>query len=147
MKTVVVFDSTYGNTEKVARRIAEALPGTVKVLNVGEARPQALSGADVLVLGSPTIGGRATKRMQEFLEEIPRNIAARMSLAAFDTRISMKFAHIFGYAAARMAEALSQKGCALKRPPEGFIVKGRIGPLAEGELERASAWAKSLVDE
>jgi flavodoxin len=29
MKTVVVYDSVFGNTEQVARRIAEALPGTV----------------------------------------------------------------------------------------------------------------------
>jgi hypothetical protein len=28
--------------------------------------------------------------------------------------------------------------------PEGFFVKASKGPLLEGELERASAWAKKF---
>jgi hypothetical protein len=56
----------------------------------------------------------------------------------------MKFARIFGWAAARMAEKLTASGSSLKAPPEGFIVKGRSGPLAEGETERAKAWAKGI---
>ena len=144
MKTLVVYDSVFGNTEQIARRIAEAIPGTVKLLRVGAASPHELSGADLLVVGSPTIGGRATKPMQEFLESIPKGVAQKVSLASFDTRISMKFAQIFGYAATRMADALAQKGCAPRLPPEGFVVKGRNGPLAEGELERASAWGKTV---
>lgn len=43
-----------------------------------------------------------------------------------------------------MADALAKKGCSPKLPPEGFIVKGRDGPLAEGELERAAAWGKTI---
>jgi len=144
MKTVVVYDSVFGNTEQVARRIAEALPGTVKLVKVGGASPQELNGADMLIVGSPTVGGRATRPMQEFLELIPKSVAEKVRLAAFDTRISMKFAQVFGYAAPRMADVLVQKGCALKLPPEGFIVKGRNGPLDDGELERASAWGKTL---
>jgi len=29
--------------------------------------------------------------------------------------------------------------------PEGFIVEGKEGPLKEGEVERAAAWAKTLL--
>jgi flavodoxin len=141
----VVFDSVFGNTEQIARRVAEALPGTVKVVKVGGASVMEINGADLLVVESPTVGGRATKPMQEFLDNIPKNAAEKVRLASFDTRISMKFAHIFGYAATRMADALAQKGCVLKLPPEGFIVKGRNGPLADGELERATAWGKAIV--
>jgi flavodoxin I len=144
VKIVVVYDSVFGNTEQVARRIAEALPGTVKLVKVAGASPQELNGADMLVVGSPTVGGRATKPMQEFLERIPKSIAERVRFAVFDTRISMKFAQVFGYAAPRMADVLVQKGSALKQPPEGFIVKGRSGPLDDGELERAAAWGKTL---
>ena len=109
MKTVVVYDSVFGNTEQVARRIAEALPGTVKLVKVGGASPQELNGADMLIVGSPTVGGRATRPMQEFLELIPKSVAEKVRLAAFDTRISMKFAQVFGYAAPRMADVLVQK--------------------------------------
>jgi len=30
--------------------------------------------------------------------------------------------------------------------PEGFLVKGKKGPLKEGELERAAGWARSLLE-
>jgi flavodoxin len=144
MKTVVIYDSVFGNTEQVAKRIADVIPGTVKVVKVGGASLLDLGTADLVVVGSPTVGGRATRPMQEFVESIPKSVAEKVHLAAFDTRISMKFAQMFGYAATRMADALAQKGGALKLPPEGFIVKGRNGPLAEGELDRASAWGKTI---
>jgi hypothetical protein len=30
-------------------------------------------------------------------------------------------------------------------PPESFIVSGREGPLADGELERARTWARQIM--
>jgi flavodoxin len=144
MKTVVIYDSVFGNTEQVAKRIADVIPGTVKVVKVSGVSMLELGNADLLIVGSPTVGGRATKPMQEFVESIPKGVAEKARIASFDTRISMKFAQIFGYAATRMADALAQKGAELKLPPEGFIVKGRNGPLAEGELDRASAWGKTI---
>jgi hypothetical protein len=30
-------------------------------------------------------------------------------------------------------------------PPESFFVNGKEGPLVEGELDRATAWAESLA--
>ncbi len=144
MRTLVVYDSVFGNTEKIARAIASALPGTVKVSRVGEVSPGDVGGTDMLVLGSPTVGGRATKPMQDFVDRIPDSVAEKVRLAAFDTRITMKFAKVFGYAAPRMAETLTRKGSSMKIPAEGFIVKGRNGPLAEGELERAAGWGKRV---
>jgi flavodoxin I len=144
MKALVVYDSMFGNTEQIARRIGETLTGTVRVVKSGGVSLQDLNGLDLLVLGSPTVGGRATKPMQEFVENLPRTVAEKVRYAAFDTRISMKSARIFGYAAPRIAEALSQKGGCAVLAPEGFIVKGRSGPLADGELQRASEWAKRL---
>jgi flavodoxin I len=142
MKTLVVYDSVFGNTEKVARAIAAELPGTVRVSRVGAVSAEELGGTDLLVVGSPTVGGRATKPMQEFVNGVPAHVAARVRLAAFDTRITMRFAKVFGYAAPRMAEALARKGSSLALPPQGFIVNGRNGPLADGELERAAEWGK-----
>ena len=145
MKTLVVYDSVFGNTEKVAHAIAASLPGTVSVSRVGQVSGRDLGGIDFLVLGSPTVGGRPTVPMQGFLDALPDGVAARVRLAAFDTRITMKFARMFGYAAPRMAEALTRKGSRLAVPPEGFIVKGRNGPLADGELDRAAEWGRKAA--
>jgi flavodoxin I len=144
MRTLIVYDSTFGNTEQLARSVASVIPGTVKLAKVGAATPQDLQDMDLLVLGSPTVGGRATKAMQDFVQSIPDPVAQKLRLAAFDTRVPMRFVQIFGYAAPRMADAMRSKGCARQSAPEGFIVKGRSGPLAEGELDRAAAWARQV---
>ena len=50
-----------------------------------------------------------------------------------------------GYAAPRITNAFKKKGGNLAVTPEGFFVKGKEGPLKEGELERAASWAKEIA--
>ena len=61
MKTLVVYDSGYGNTEIIARAIGEALPGEVEMVRVGEVKAGDLEAADLLVIGSPTHGSLPTE--------------------------------------------------------------------------------------
>jgi flavodoxin I len=144
MKALVVYDSVYGNTEQIAKAVAAGIAGSTQAVRVGAAGVDALRSIDLLVVGSPTLGGRPSRAMQSFIDGIPQPVAKGLQVAAFDTRVAMKFARIFGWAAARMAEKLKASGSSLKAPPEGFIVKGRSGPLTEGEAERAKAWAKGI---
>jgi flavodoxin len=146
MKVLIVYDSVYGNTEKIAKAIGSAINGDVKVLRVGEVNPSELKTFDLLIVGSPTQGGRPTPAIQEFLKKIPEPSLQNINVAAFDTRFSAKIAMVFGYAAGRIASSLKGKGSTLAVPPEGFFVKGSQGPLKEGELERAASWAKGIVE-
>jgi len=146
MKVIVVYDSLYGNTEKIAKAIGGALAGEVKVLRVAEANPAEIQSSDFFIVGSPTQGGRATKEMQAFLDKIPSTSLKGINVATFDTRYTTKFVKIFGYAAGRIANSLKSKGGNLVVSPEGFFVTGSKGPLKEGELERAATWAKSIVE-
>ena len=145
MKALIVYDSTYGNTEKIAKAIGAALTGEVKVLRAGEVNPAELNAFDLLVIGSPTYGGRPMPSVAELLNKIPESAIKGKNIAAFDTRIPTKLAKIFGYAADRIAKNLKEKGVNLVVQGEGFFVNGKEGPLKEGELERASSWAKGLV--
>jgi hypothetical protein len=52
---------------------------------------------------------------------------------------------IFGYAAEPIADRLQKKGGTLVTPPEGFYVGDTEGPLLDGELERATAWAQDIA--
>ena len=146
MKALIVYDSLYGNTEKIARAIGGAITGEVKVLNVSEANPLELESVDLFIVGSPTQGGRQTKAIQEFLGKIPGNALKNMSVASFDTRMKTKLVKIFGYASGRIADSLRDKGGTLIVPAEGFFVKSNEGPLVEGESERAASWAKGIVE-
>jgi flavodoxin len=144
MKALVVFDSTWGNTEKIAHAVASGLGGSTKAHRVGSAEAKEYEGIDLLVLGSPILGGRPSPAMQGYIKAIPQPVAEKLTVATFDTRLTMKFAKIFGYAAVRMANQMKNKGCRVKLT-EGFIVKGTNGPLADGELERATEWGSKLA--
>jgi flavodoxin I len=145
MKTLVVYDSAYGNTRKIAESIGSAVSGEVKVLPAGEVGPADLKSLDFLIAGSPTYGGRPTPAMIGFLDTIPQGALKGIGVAAFDTRLPSKWVKIFGFAAGKIAGSLKSKGGTPAAPPEPFFVKGTQGPLLEGEPERAAAWAKELV--
>ena len=155
MKTLIVYDSMFGNTEKVARAAAEALApaGQASVVRPDEASPADLGSFDLLIVGTPVQGGRPTKAISGFLGRIPEDALINIHVAAFDTRISAKeksfglkiVVGIFGYAAGRILDVLKSKGGIPAAAPEGFIVEDREGPLRAGELERAAAWAKAIL--
>ena len=145
MKTLVVYDSLYGNTEQIAKAIGDAVGGEVTVSSVGEAKPSELSTSELLFVGSPTHGGRASPAMREFLDKVQALALEGTNVAAFDTRLSTRWVGIFGFAAGRIAKSLEKRGGTLVLSPEAFYVKGTKGPLKEGELERAAAWAKEIV--
>ncbi len=145
MKTLVVYDSAYGNTERIARAIGSAIAGDVHVSHVGGLDDSSLERVDLLIIGSPTQGGKPTKAIQDFLDNIPESFLTRGCVAAFDTRLSTKWVGIFGYAAGRIAENLKARGAYLVASPAAFFVKGKEGPLKAGEVERASVWAKETA--
>ena len=145
MKALVVYDSTYSNTEKIAKSIGGALTGDVKVLRAADVNPAEFNSFDLLVIGSPTNGGRPLPSIAKLLNNIPETVIKGKNVAVFDTRFSSKMAKIFGYAADRIAKNLKDKGANLVVPAEAFFVTGKEGPLKDGELERAAAWAKTLV--
>jgi flavodoxin len=148
MKTLVVYDSVYGNTEIIAQAIAGALPGEVQVARVGQAQPANLESADLLVIGSPTHGALPTEAIQNLIAKVgsPTHEGARA--ATFDTRLTWPFLERWGgFAALKIAETLEEKGWTLAGEPGGFFVRGlKKGPLKKGEEERAVAWAKTLVE-
>jgi flavodoxin I len=148
MKALIVYDSVYGNTEKIAKAIAGAITPSneIKILRAGEANPSESESIDLIIVGSPTQGGRPTPAIQEFLKRVSEPAIKGINVAAFDTRFSTRWVRISGYAAGRIADNLKGKGGTLVSPPEGFFVKGRKGPLKDGEVERAASWAKGIVE-
>ncbi len=147
METLVAYDSLYGNTEIVAKAIAAALPGEVEVQRVGKVQVGELETIDLLVIGSPTHGAMPTDAAQALVNRIGPPLREGARMATFDTRLTWPFLERWGgFAAPKMAEALEGKGWTVAGEPGGFFVRGlKKGPLKKGEVERASAWAKSLV--
>jgi flavodoxin len=151
MKTLIIYDSVFGNTAKVAQAMAVAVQAAA--LPVSQVTLDQLQEVKLLIIGSPTRSFRPTPAISKFLKSLPHNQLAGISVAAFDTRIwlqtidSAAFRFIVdkgGYAASTMANALKTKGGTLVVPPEGFLVTGEEGPLKDGELERAAEWVRNM---
>ena len=147
MKTLVVYDSVYGNTEIIAWTIGDAIPGEVEVLHVGQVNAGDLPNVDLLIIGSPTHGAMPTEAAQGLVEKIGPPTREGAKAATFDTRLTWWFLERWGgFAAPKMADTLKEKGWTLAGEPGGFFVKGlKKGPLKRGEVDRAAAWAKGLV--
>ena len=148
MNTLVVFDSQYGNTEKVARQIAQTLEpfGVARAVRVSEASPEMLTDVELLVVGSPTQAWNSTNAMKDFFARLNPALQKKLRVAAFDTRVD-KPRLLTGSAAYAMAKQLKHLGVTLLLKPECFLVTGMEGPLAEGELNHAAVWALALRDE
>jgi len=154
MKTLIIYDSKFGNTKVVAHTIMKALPSSLtKILSVNKTSISSLKSFSLLIVGSPTHGGRPTQNIQNFLNKIPQNFLISINVAVFDTRYLEKDLNFllkiliktFDYAAPKIAKILVNKGGRLIVPPEGFIVTKKDGPLKKGEIERVSKWAKNLL--
>ncbi len=142
MYTFVAYDLQFGNTERIAQAIANTLHtfGPVQVVHVDPAHLLDCRKADLLILGSPTQGFRATQAMQSFVEEIPFALLRGLAVASFDTRTHGPW----GSAARHLTRQLRVLGIEPLVPPMSFFVKGTQGPLVEGEVERAARWALGL---
>ena len=138
MNTLVVFDSAAGNTERIANTIAAGIGPSAKAIRINSPEAIQLEKTSLLIVGSPTYGGRPTEGMLKYLNGLSLP-SKTLKVATFDTRLKMKLTKLFGYAADKMETHFKEKGIMIKGKPEGFIVKGRNGPLSEGELERANS--------
>ncbi|MBN1899345.1 MAG: flavodoxin family protein [Spirochaetes bacterium] len=156
MKALIVYDSFFGNTEKIALGISKALGPKVKAkaLKVGNVKMEQLIGLDLLIVGSPTRAFRPTKAITDLLKSLPSNGLKGVKVAAFDTRISpdkiksrllTRLVKWLGYAAEPIDSRLRKKGGSPVLPPEGFFVDDSKGPLTKGELERAAGWARQCI--
>ena len=164
MRSLVVYESWFGNTKQIAERIAAALApeGEVRLVTVDEPLPP-LEDVDLLVVGAPThIHGLSSRRSREgaleqgaagepgigvrgWIDELP-NGARGPRVAAFDTR-AHKPAMLVGSAAHGITRRLRQHGYALAAEPQSFFVQATPGPLEAGELERAWEWGRTLANE
>jgi hypothetical protein len=167
MKSLVIYESWFGNTQRVAEKIAAALApeGEVEILSVDDPVPS-LVGVDLIVLGAPThVHGLSSTRSRKgaidqrgdagepgigargWVEQLPPPPGDGTRMAAvFDTR-AHKPELLVGSAAHGIARRFRRRGYRLAVGPESFFVDGTEGPLAEGELERAWEWGRALANE
>lgn len=150
MAVLVVYDTSFGNTARIAEAIASTCGGSIQQHSAID--PLSLPETGLLIVGSPTQGGRPTTALQRWLDGIRPEALAAWRVAAFDTRLSGRaetgsirlLLRLLGYAGPRILRALEAKGGRPVAAPQGFLVDARQGPLHPGEIERARGWGRQL---
>jgi len=143
MKACVIFDTRYGNTEKIARSfetgLKEAGVQTVCV-NARDVVVDSLKQYDLICVGAPTEGFTASKPMKELLANLKSNDLSGKYGFAFDTKLDWRLS---GSAAKFIEKELNNLGLQVIAPRESAIVftlkeRGAItgARLKEGEEKR-----------
>jgi hypothetical protein len=168
MRALVVYESMYGNTHRIAEAIARGLRSAyaVQVVSVGGARYEHVGRYDLIVAGGPThahgmsrpdtreaaITAPQAKAGQLKVEPDAGGVSLRVWLdtlglggghaAAFDTRLQ-GYAFVTGRASKGIAAMLRQHGFELVVEPISFLVD-RHDHLLPGEEERAERWGATV---
>ena len=159
MKTVVVYESHWGNTEAIARAIADGIgPGAV-ALTTDAAVGETIADAELIVAGAPVMALRlptddtlaklgnddkepkadvSHPSMRDWLAGLPHRNGFG---AAFETRLRWSP----GGATGAIEKGLATAGYKRLTSGRKFVVKGGHGPLREGELDAARAWGGELA--
>jgi hypothetical protein len=161
LHVLIVYESMFGNTREIAGAIAGGLRDRcmVELAEAGTASDRLDDPPDLLVVGGPThafsmtrastrrsaadqtpdplvSGGRGVR---EWLAALA--VPAGTLAATFDTRIARP--RFPGSAARSAARRLRAKGMEVI-DTESFYVAASLGPLVDGECERARRWGRSL---
>jgi hypothetical protein len=167
MRALVVYESMFGNTRRVAEAVAAGLGDSmpVELVEVSRAPLSLDPGVELLVVGGPThVHGMTTARtrsdaaqrasgtlvslgigLREWLDQVVPARGATPA-AAFDTRINGPKV-LTGSAAGAYAKRLRDSGYRLVSEPESFLIAAKApqeDALVEGELREATEWGRAL---
>ncbi len=153
MKALVVYFSKFGNTRRVAEKIAETMKpaGDVRVVNLDQLAASDFEGVDLVIVGTPTHGFTVPETVRSKLGTLPPGILAGKSVAAFDTTVRPWPLRHFR-ASPKLLRQLSQLGGKPIARPQTFFVQtgstqgtGERDLLLEGQIERVRDWAKEIL--
>lgn len=156
MRGVVVYDSYYGNTKKVAEAIAEQIKSEgheVDLRSLREKYDKQAQG-DFIFIGSPTRMGKMTRRAKGFVKKMDMESWKEKPVVTFDTIMPMPEDEkerekarkwIENGAAPKLSALAKNMGLATYSPPLRVEVTGIKGPLSEGALDKAKGYTNEFL--
>ena len=153
MKGIVIYDTSSGNTKKIAETIAEKLKESgieTDLFDIKNVKKLSAKDYDFLALGSPTKFGTMSFAMKSFLGKVKSEEWMNKPFIAFDTENpeNVERARIENKewsAAEKIADKLKEKNMNQLSPVLKALVLGWKGPLVEGEIERTKGYSKELA--
>lgn len=135
MKATVVYDSKFGNTERIARALALGLrDGGVETdcMRFDQVSLDKVRSSDLVAIGGPTQNRKVSPPLDRWLQVLSSSDVAGKRGFAFDTKYKSRFA---GSAAKGIEARLQTLGMQVVMPCASAIVDGTKGPLEAGSEE------------
>ena len=153
MKGIIIYDTSHGNTKKIAETITETLKASeidVDLFDVKEVKKLSTIDYNFLVLGSPTKFGTMSFAIKFFLGKVKSEEWMNKPFAAFDTENpenveQSRIQNKEWSAAEKIAIKLKEKNMKQLLPVLKALVLGQKGPLVEGEIDRAKGYSTQLA--
>ena len=146
-KIIVVYDSLFGNTKRVAEAIGEGINENEKIeMVVNEIKnmePREFLDYDVILIGSPNHMGGPTRVVKKLIDKLGKIGLAEKKGAVFDTYVKKNV----GKAVRKMEKRINEKVPGLNLITTGLSVKvgGVRGPIEEGELPKCIEFGNKIA--
>lgn len=150
VKVLVVYDTKYGNTKRVAETIVEGINEIERVEAVlkepEQMEPAEALDYDLILIGTPNHYGGPTGGIKEFIDGLEKIGLKGKTGTIFDTYLGAGF---FEKAVKRMERRINEKvpGLKLIVPGLSIRVEKSRGPIVEGELPKCREFGKKIANQ
>ncbi|MFX1281913.1 MAG: flavodoxin family protein [Promethearchaeota archaeon] len=157
MKVLIVYDTKYGNTEKVAKLIAEGITSTeaneVIVNNVKDVNLKEDDSYDLILFGSPIHFGKHVGSVKKFINKLPKAQLKVRTYSVFDTYMlgdsetpeegRCSYTKMLD----KIEKQISEKMPTLIKLDPGLSIRveGMKGPIANEELPKCEEFGIRLI--
>ncbi|MFX0076600.1 MAG: flavodoxin family protein [Candidatus Hermodarchaeota archaeon] len=147
-----MYDSKYGNTEKVANLIAEGITSIegneVLIKHVKDVKLKEEASYDLILIGSPNHFGRHIGSIKKFINKLPKSQLKANGYAVFDTYITADFEK----AVKAMEEQISEGMPGLKKVSSALSIKVEgtgpsKGPIVNEDLPKCKEFGIKLAQQ
>lgn len=148
MRGLVVYDSVYGNTEEVAKAIADEIKVLGHQAELWVLRERGIPDkidADFIFVGSPTRMHNMTRRAKRLIKDLdPKNLGGR-PISFFDTEAESVVVANGPSAAQRMHDLAKLRGLNVREPVLKCGVVGPKGPLSPDATDKARKSVRDFI--
>ena len=156
MRVLIVYYTKYGNTEKVAKLIAEGISSidgneviinNIKDINLGKE-----DSYDLILIGSPVHFGKHVGSVKKFINKLPKFQLKANAYSIFDTYMEgdteKEGVCSYNIMLDKIEKQISEKLPNLKKISPGLSIKveGMKGPIINDELPKCKDFGMKLVE-
>jgi len=149
VKTIIIYESNFGNTKKVAEKIRENLNLIEKnetiIKTVKEVDPIEILNFDLILFGSPNHMGGPTRGIRKFIDKLEKVDLKGKKIATFDTYVRKNI----NKAVRKMERRIKEKIPNIEVITPGLSIKvsGVGGPVIETEFLKVVEFTKLIIEQ